>query len=110
MRSPELRQLIINLAALHPDDAEAVLSALEPDERQSVKALLGEFSPFEQEAPVPEKTMDRMRISRWLAKRLDKNPRIAMSEPARLALNACAVRLYPTRARPSRRGRAERRT
>jgi hypothetical protein len=108
MPSPDraLRRMVMDLAGLHADDAKAVLDALDPAQRKKVEAFLQEFSPFViGEAPVAaQPEIDRKRIARWLAARLEAHPGARMTEAARAALRAEAVRFFPaTRDQSSRR-------
>lgn len=89
-----LRRLVVNLAALHADDAAAVLSELEAQERKAVERLLEEFSGFGfAGASAPVASFESRRFSPWLADRLQG--RGDMTELARGALAACAGELYP---------------
>jgi hypothetical protein len=90
--------MVVDLAALHSDDAAAVLDALEPDQRLLVEGLLREFSDFgfgvSTEPVAPPVTFDRQKFSPWLVAALDAQGG-AMTDRSRAVLRAAAVKLYP---------------
>jgi hypothetical protein len=98
-RDRELRRIIVDLAALHSDDREAVLSDLAPEHRRTIERLLREFLGFGFEeqtvpaAPAPE--YDRSSLSPWLIQRLDADS-ADVTAHARKTLHDCAKRVCTT--------------
>jgi hypothetical protein len=90
--------MIADLAALHPDDAAAVLSALEPDARAKTEALLREYAAYVDGSPaVDAGAYDPTRLSPWLVQRADSaaDSDFEMTPHAHRALRASVMRLYP---------------
>lgn len=99
-RDRELRRMIVDLAALHSDDLEAVLSDLPPNHRSTIERLLREFLGFgfdfgEQALPTPAPEYDRSRLSPWLIQRLDADS-ADVTAHARKTLGDCAKRICAT--------------
>jgi hypothetical protein len=98
-RDRELRRMVVDLAALQPDDREAVLSDLALDHRGTIERLLRELLGFGFEeqalpaAPAPE--YDRSSLSPWLIQRLDADS-ADVTGHARKTLHDCAKRICTT--------------
>lgn len=97
-----LRRAVADLARLHPDDAGAVLGALDPDDRARIDALVAEFHG----RPVPaEPAVEAEPVwvyegaSPWLLLRIDPNAKVGragrefvlMTDAARDALHEAAA-------------------
>jgi hypothetical protein len=121
MRRPRpdraLKRAVADLARLHPDDAEAVLGALDPDEKARVDALIADHegrppapAPQAQPEAAPVWTYDG--VSPWLLLRIDPNARVGragrefvlMTDAARDALREAAE---PFRAEAAGAGRGQ---
>jgi hypothetical protein len=96
-----LRRAVADLARLHPDDAGAVLGALDPDEKARIDALIAEFHgrpPAAEPAPEAEPVWAYQGASPWLLLRIDPNARVGragrefvlMTDAARDALREAA--------------------
>ena len=93
-----LRRMIADLAALHPDDAAGVLSALEPDARARTEALLREYAATVDGRPAGDASAyDPTRLSPWLVQRADsaQGAEFQMTADTHQALRASVMRLYP---------------
>jgi hypothetical protein len=91
-----LRRLVADLAALHRDDAGAILEALSGPERRAVEALLEGFG-APSALPVEPKAFDRSALSPWLVQLIDALPADRMTSAAHETLIACAVDVFPLR-------------
>lgn len=104
-RRPEraLRRAVTGLARLHPDDAAAILAALEPDERSRVDTLVaglaGRAPAADPAAPPAEPEWVYDSVSPWLLARIDPDDRragrasrdfVLMTEAGREALRVAA--------------------
>ncbi len=97
-----LRRLIADLAALHPDDAAAVLSLLKDEERAKVDPLLQEFLTFDKPAAsaLPA-CFDETQLSPRLLARINEKDQ-GVTETVQAALRRLAVRASPAPAPASR--------
>jgi hypothetical protein len=92
-----LRRMAMDLATLHPDDADAVLGELEPGQRKRVEMLLADLSEFgfgERPQKDASPSIDPSRLSPWLVARAESDAG-RMTERTRAKLRECAGRLYP---------------
>jgi hypothetical protein len=96
-----LRRAVADLARLHPDDAAAVLGALDLDEKAKVDALIADFQgrPLAvAPAPEAEPVWAYEGVSPWLLLRIDPDARVGragrefvlMTDAARDALRRAA--------------------
>jgi hypothetical protein len=92
-----LRRLVAELAEAAPEDVEAVLEGLQPDQRAQVRSLLMSYSgepPADQPAPARRKVeTEDLRLSPWLRARLrasDAGEGFAMTTAAGQALRHAA--------------------
>jgi hypothetical protein len=95
----DLRGVIAELAALHPDDLAAVLELLDTDGRKRIEVQLAEWSPFkpvEQRVQAVAPRFDEQRVSPWLVARMWGRDG-KTTQQTRDRLLAHAVRLYPLR-------------
>ena len=103
-----LRRMAMDLATLHPDDAEAVLGELDLHQRKRIEALLADLSEFGFGARPQKETppaLDPSRLSPWLVTRAESAAG-RMTERTRAKLRECAARLYPlSAAKPKARRR-----
>jgi hypothetical protein len=94
-----LRRTIADLAAMNPEDAGAILAALEPAQRGTVEKLLSEYGAYFEGGPKPPLAdggnYDPSRLSSWLVQRLEGSPGFAMTAHARQELRDATARLYP---------------
>ena len=90
----ELRRMIVRIAALAPDDRDAVLADLDADQRKTVERLLDEFAGKPAAVPAP---FDLARFSPWMVRRLliDRCEG-EMTAHAREVLRSCAQQAFPT--------------
>lgn len=104
MADRDLRQLVVRLAALLPEDREAVLGGLDPRQRPVVERLLREFmgEAEPEPPPVPVPGCDTLKLSPWLAERMSDQSCAKMTPHAREALRAGAIALYPKPPQPAR--------
>ena len=115
----DLRRLVARLAAATPEDVEAILGALEPEQRRSVVSLLEAYAGGEAPKPKPRRPRPPPAegppripgLSPWLAVRLrqgqgdsPKGPRRVLGNPGALAamtpaalqaLRTCAAKIQP---------------
>ena len=102
-----LRRMAADLAALHADDAAAILGELTAAERAKIEVLLSEYTDGPQLAPppppAPVKECDIAQLSPWLAERVraELPQGISMTREAHQLLRNCAVELYPAPAGPA---------
>ena|GEM_PF-4166277 len=88
--------MVVDLAALQPDDIAAVLAELSEEQRGTVERLLRDFSGFGFGGPTPPpeaRAYDVIRLSPWLVQKLESND--GMTDRARTALRECALELFP---------------
>jgi hypothetical protein len=94
-----VRDLVAELASLHPEDVAAILSNLDSDERQAIESYLQEHvGQFEVAVAASESAVlfDVSRLSVWLGAHLHAaGSGTAMTAHARASLQACAARLFP---------------
>jgi hypothetical protein len=92
-----LRRMAMDLATLHPEDADAVLGELDPGQRNRIEMLLADLSEFGfgdgPQKDVPP-AIDPSRLSPWLVARAQSGAG-RMTERTRAKLRECAARLYP---------------
>ena len=98
--SPEakLQGIIADLAAMHVDDMEEILTALTEKERNRVEELMRSVvKKFDEARNCLEAGYDNTKISDWLDGFLSNASHKAggMTPQARQALRQCAVSLYP---------------
>jgi hypothetical protein len=72
-----LRRAVAGLARLHPDDAEAILAALDPAEKARVDALVSDFAGHgaAENPPEPQPEWAYESVSPWLLARIDPDDR-----------------------------------
>src|SRR5690348_7900600 len=97
-RAPDqdLRRMVVDLAALQPDDIAAVLAELSENQRGTVEHLLRDFSGFGFGGPTPPsetQKYDVTRLSPWLIQKLENSE--GMADQARAVLRDCALELFP---------------
>lgn len=103
-RERALRQVVADLARLHPDDVEAILGALEPAEKARIEALAAGLAggPPREPAPPEEPTWSYEGVSPWLLDRIDPEGRsgarpgrdfVLMTPASAEALRAAALPL-----------------
>jgi hypothetical protein len=111
-RAPDrdLRRVIVDLAALEPEDLSVVLGDLDAAERRSVEQLLEELSGDRAAPPVNETApCDLARFSPWVVRRLLSDRfEGEMTVEARAGLAECAAALYPVSASSRTQGRFSR--
>lgn len=99
MAERELRRMVVDLAALLPEDREAVLSELDASQRRVLEDMLREFGgeALAGEAVAPDAVAgcDASKFSPWLVERMAETSSAATTAEARKALHDCAVALYP---------------
>jgi hypothetical protein len=101
-----LRRAVADLARLHPDDAGAVLGALDPEDKARIDALIAEFHGRPVPAPNPAQPAVEAEpawvyegASPWLLLRIDPNAKVGragrefvlMTDAARDALGEAAA-------------------
>lgn len=108
-----LRRAVADLARLHPDDVEAILGALDADEKARVETLVAGLAggPPAADAPPREPVWTYEGISPWLLDRIDPDAKagarpgrdfVLMTPASAEALRAAAA---PFRTEESGRGR-----
>jgi|GEM_PF-1950284 len=96
-----VRQVVVDLAGLHPDDVGAILDELDSEERRKIEGLLREYegaSDVQKTSPERRPTLfDGSQLSPWLVERLGSSPAVsyAMTQQARHVLSECAIQLCP---------------
>ncbi|HWA90276.1 MAG TPA: hypothetical protein VG889_09595 [Rhizomicrobium sp.] len=103
MAERDLRRMVVDLAALVPEDREAVLGELDAPQRRTVERLLAEFSGggfAEEVAAEAVPGCDSAKLSPWLADRMSE--RSTMTAHAREALRKSAMALFPKTDAPAR--------
>jgi hypothetical protein len=96
-----VRQVVVDLAALHPDDVGAILDELDSEERRKIEGLLREYegvADIQQTSPErPQIRFDSSQLSPWLVERLGSSPTVSheMTSQAHQVLSECAIRLCP---------------
>jgi hypothetical protein len=86
-----LKRVVADLAGLHPDDRDSVLSLLPEPERRKVDRLLEAFLGFD--TPAPE-TFDAAQLSPWLVERISLQQQ-GVTDATCNALRQLAVRCFP---------------
>jgi hypothetical protein len=96
-----IRKIVAELAALRADDKEAILDALNQDERQTIELFLREYAKLFDRSAAAFTEHDARPLSDWmralLQRAAEKNS--AMTEVARETLLKCAAASH-TSARP----------
>jgi hypothetical protein len=99
MAERELRRMVVDLAALLPEDREAVLGELDAPQRRVLEDMLrafnGEALAAEAVAPDAVAGCDASKFSPWLVERMAETSAAATTSDVRKALHDCAVALYP---------------
>ena len=99
MAERDLRRMVVDLAALLPEDREAVLSELDISQRRALEGMLREFSgeglAAETAAADAVAGCDASRFSPWLVERMAEESGASTTAASRQALHDCAVALYP---------------
>lgn len=99
MAERELRRMVVDLAALLPEDREAVLGELDVAQRRMLEDMLREFNGESLAAETVSADAvagcDASKFSPWLVERMSGESASATAAEARKALHDCAVALYP---------------